>query len=73
MCMHMVPSPGAAARNFGTHSLRIGGATALFAQGADPTVIRTISQWSSDIYRLYVCTCVWSGAANGQVGSGQRW
>ena len=39
---------------FGTHSLRIGGATALFASGADPTVIRTMGRWSSDIYKLYV-------------------
>ena len=43
--------------HFGTHSLRIGGATALFAAGADPTVIRTMGRWSSDIYRLYVRAC----------------
>ena len=42
---------------FGTHSLRIGGATALFAQGADETVIRTMGRWSSDIHRLYVRAC----------------
>ena len=42
---------------FGTHSLRIGGATALFAAGADPTVIRTMGRWSSDCYRLYVRAC----------------
>ena len=39
---------------FSTHSLRIGGATALFAAGASPTVIRTMGRWSSDCYRLYV-------------------
>ena len=43
--------------HFGTHSLRIGGATALFAAGADPTVIRTMGRWSSDCYRLYVRAC----------------
>ena len=43
--------------HFGTHSYRIGGATALFACGADPTVIRTMGRWSSDIYRLYVRAC----------------
>ena len=43
--------------HFGTHSLRIGGATSLFAAGADPTVIRTMGRWSSDIYRLYVRAC----------------
>ena len=42
---------------FGTHSYRIGGATALFAAGADPTVIRTMGRWSSDIYQLYVRAC----------------
>ena len=42
---------------FGTHSLRIGGATALYAAGADPTVIRTMGRWSSDCYRLYVRAC----------------
>ena len=42
---------------FGTHSLRIGGATALFAAGADETTIRTMGRWSSDCYRLYVRAC----------------
>ena len=35
--------------HFSTHSARIGGATALFAAGADETVIRTMGRWSSDI------------------------
>ena len=43
---------------YGTHSLRIGGATALFAAGADMTVIRTMGRWSSDIYQLYVRACL---------------
>ena len=42
---------------FGTHSYRIGGATALFAAGADSTVIRTMGRWSSDIHQLYVRAC----------------
>ena len=42
---------------FSTHSLRIGGATALFAAGASETVIRTMGRWSSDIHRLYVRAC----------------
>ena len=49
----LVGSVGMRPEEFGTHSLRIGGATALFASGADPTVIRTMGRWSSDIYRLY--------------------
>ena len=42
---------------YSTHSLRIGGASALFAQGANETVIRTMGRWSSDIHRLYVRAC----------------
>ena len=42
---------------FGAHSLRIGGATALFAAGADPIHIKTMGRWSSDCYRLYVRAC----------------
>ena len=42
---------------FGAHSIRIGGATALFQAGADPCVIRTMGRWSSDCYRLYVRAC----------------
>ena len=49
--MHAI---GETSEEFGTHSLRIGGATALFAAGADATVIRTMGRWSSDLYRLYV-------------------
>ena len=54
--------------HFGTHSYRIGGASALFAAGATETVIRTMGRWSSDLYRLYVRACFeqslkWSKAA----------
>ena len=35
---------------FGAHSLRIGGATALFAAGAETIHIRTMGRWSSDCY-----------------------
>jgi hypothetical protein len=51
---NLMRSIGENPAQFGTHSYRIGGATALFAQGADPTVIRTMGRWSSDIYNLYV-------------------
>ena len=37
--------------HFGAHSF---GATALFAAGADPNIIRTISRSSSVCYRQYV-------------------
>ena len=41
----------------GTHSLRIGGATALFEAGETPLVIQTMGRWASDLYRLYVRAC----------------
>ena len=42
---------------FGAHSLRIGGATALFAASADFYGMRTMGRWFSDRYRLYVRAC----------------
>ena len=43
--------------DLGTHSLRIGGATALFEAGESPLVIQTMGRWASDLYRLYVRAC----------------
>jgi hypothetical protein len=54
---YMMSTVGQEPGQFGLHSLRIGGATALFAAGADPIVIRTMGRWSSDCYRLYVRAC----------------
>ena len=42
---------------FGAHSLRIGGATALYAAGADPIHIKPMGRWSSDCWRIYVRAC----------------
>ena len=53
----LMHSVGENPEQFGTHSYRIGGASALFAAGADETVIRTMGRWSSDIYHLYVRAC----------------
>ena len=53
----LMASVGDNPEHFGTHSLRIGGATALFAGGASETVIRTMGRWSSDLHRLYVRAC----------------
>ena len=57
---------------FGTHSYRIGGATSLFAAGADPMVIRTMGRWSSDCYRLYVRAC-FSTTLDWTVRCGSQW
>ena len=40
-------------QNYGTHSLRIGGASALLAAGAPENVIQAMGRWSTDIHRLY--------------------
>ena len=57
MTRHLVQSVGLTPHEYGTHSFRIGGATALFAAGATDTIIRTMGRWSSDIHRLYVRAC----------------
>jgi hypothetical protein len=38
----------------GTHSCRIGGATALFQHGATADVFRHMGGWVSDAYRGYI-------------------
>ena len=53
----LMASIGEAPSQFGLHSYRIGGATALFAAGATPLTIRMMGRWSSDCYRLYVRAC----------------
>jgi hypothetical protein len=68
MIKRLMNAVGEEPSEFGTHSLRIGGATAMFAAGATPTVIRTMGRWSSDCYRLYVRACyeqsmAWTAAA----------
>ena len=57
MVKRLMESVGENPEHFSTHSLRIGGATALFAAGANETIIRTMGRWSSDIYRLYTRAC----------------
>ena len=42
------------AKQYGTHSCRIGGATRLFQLGALPEVIQHLGGWSSAAYREYV-------------------
>jgi len=39
---------------YSTHSLRSGGATALFHAGASPLVIQLMGRWSSEIYQIYI-------------------
>jgi hypothetical protein len=57
MTRYLMRTIGENELQFGTHSYRIGGATALFAAGANETVIRTMGRWCSDIHQLYVRAC----------------
>ena len=52
---------GEPAGDYGAHSMRIGGATAAFAAGAQPMDIRVLGRWDSECYRLY-CRAVRSSA-----------
>jgi hypothetical protein len=40
-------------RNHSTHSIRIGGSTALLNAGALPLVIKLLGRWLSDCYQEY--------------------
>ena len=41
-------------KQFGTRSLRIGGATQLFKLGASPDTLCHLGGWSSDAYKAYI-------------------
>jgi hypothetical protein len=53
MVKYLMESIGLDPAKFGAHSLRIGGATAALAAGIQPTLIRVLGRWSSDIYEIY--------------------
>ena len=53
MVKRIMASIGLDPARFGAHSLRIGGATAALAAGVQPTLIRVLGRWSSDIYEIY--------------------
>jgi len=44
---------GLGATNYSTHSIRIGGSTALLNSGANPLVIKVLGRWLSDCYQSY--------------------
>lgn len=45
---------GLPAHKFGTHSLRIGSATAAATAGVPMDIIKTMGRWSSECYRQYI-------------------
>ncbi len=44
---------GLNAANYSTHSIRIGGSTALLNSGANPLVIKLLGRWLPDCYQPY--------------------
>lgn len=53
MIKALMASIGCDPDRFGAHSMRIGGATAALAAGIDPSVIRAMGRWSSEVYEIY--------------------
>jgi hypothetical protein len=62
----VMASAGRDPARYGAHSLRIGGATAAFAAGVSPSVIRLMGRWSSDIYEIYCRMSLESALGVGQ-------
>ena len=50
----LMQSLGLDRRRFGAHSLRIGGATAALAAGVEPSTIRLLGRWASDVAEVYM-------------------
>lgn len=50
---HIAREMGLDERNYSTHSIRIGGSTALLNAGAQPLVIKLLGRWLSDCYQEY--------------------
>ena len=61
----MATGTGRNASEYSTHSLRRGGASALWAQGFSRAQIQVIGRWRSDCWKLYISTPVgsWAEAA----------
>ena len=61
----VVAAMGRDPSEYGAHSLRIGGATALLAAGIQPASIQVMGRWDSDVYQVY---CRWSSATARRMG-----
>ena len=51
---NLMTAIGMGSMRWSSHSLRIGGATCLYRQGADSMVVMTLGRWSSDAYLKYI-------------------
>ena len=67
MVKYLMKAIGLNPDRFGAHSLRIGGATAALAAGVQPTLIRVLGRWSSDIYEIYCRLSLEAAAGMGAV------
>ena len=56
MLRHTLSSLKLPAEQYGTHSLRIGSATAAAEAGVSVPLIKALGRWSSDCYRTYLRT-----------------
>ena len=56
MLRHTFSSLKLPVEQFGTHSLRIGSATAAAEAGVSVPLIKALGRWSSDCYHSYLCT-----------------
>ena len=45
-------------KTLGSHSLRIAGATDMFATGTSPALIQIQGRWSSDLWQIYARQCI---------------
>lgn len=69
---------GEAAKDWGTHSGRAGGCTAMFLGGATGDQVKAAGRWSSDVYWRYVRVCpitrkTWMQAMSGVAETGSSW
>ena len=66
----LMASVGLDPKEYGAHSLRIGGATAALAAGLDAAVIKVLGRWDSDVYEIYArCTREAAAMASTLIGS----
>lgn len=50
-----IATAGLEAKEYGSHSFRIGAATEAAIWGLSPEIVKRIGHWDSGHYRLYVC------------------
>ena len=62
MVRALMASVGEVPTEYGAHSMRIGGATAALAAGVDPSIIKVMGRWDSEVYEIYTRATVQAAA-----------